>query len=220
MFNRSSAGENSRWTCETYRSAFPHQKDEQGNPLYPTGAPPAQADWRPPAIYRLDTRNNRLVQATSDDPRFADLIRRSGYKNCFVFKYSPRPGTLAAKKFEDDVPLEVKKRRNIELLAVQEQVGLAHHRAWIGQTVEVLTEGPSVRAEKQGRKLPAGWTQLVGRTRSDHIVVFDAPEALAGQYVDVTITDATSLTLFGRGCFEQLQTTEKARRARRPAHRG
>ena len=69
--------ENSHWTCETYRSAFQHQKDARGDPLYPPGAPPVQADWRPPAIYRFDTRTGQLIQATSDDPRFAELIGRS-----------------------------------------------------------------------------------------------------------------------------------------------
>ena len=136
---------------------------------------------------------------TQDDHQAsADLIRRSGYKNSFIFKYSPRPGTLAAKQYKDDVPIPVKKRRNNELLAVQAEVSLDHHRQYIGQTVEVLIEGPSPRSDKQLRKLPAGSKQLVGRTRGDHIVVFDAPESLTGQYVNVKVVDATSLTLFGQ----------------------
>jgi len=125
----------------------------------------------------------------------ADLIRRSGYKNSFIFKYSPRPGTLAAERLTDDVPLEVKKRRNNELLAVQEQVSLAHHRASIGKTVEVLVEGPSPRSGKQPRLSAPGCKQLVGRTRRDHIVVFDGPEALVGKYVELKVTGATALAL-------------------------
>ena len=136
-------------------------------------------------------------ETEDDHEASADLIRRSGYKNSFVFKYSPRPGTAAAKRFADDVPLPVKKRRNNELLAVQEQVGLAHHRGYVGRCVEVLVEGPSPRADKLQGPAPDGTAQLVGRTRGDHIVVFDAPADLAGRYANVRITDATSLTLFG-----------------------
>jgi tRNA-2-methylthio-N6-dimethylallyladenosine synthase len=126
----------------------------------------------------------------------ADLIRRSGYKNSFIFKYSPRPGTLAAKNFTDDVPEAVKRRRNNELLAVQAEVGLAHHRTYIGKTVEVLVEGPSRRWAKQPGKPASESKQMAGRTRGDHIVVFDAPETVAGQYLTAKVVGATSLTLF------------------------
>ncbi len=135
-------------------------------------------------------------ESEDDHQASADLIRRTGYKNSFVFKYSQRPGTMAAKQFEDDVPLEVKKHRNNDLLAVQAKMGLAHHLGYVGRTMEVLVEGPSRRADKQPRQLPEGWVQLMGRTRGDHIVVFDARETLAGQYANVRITDATALTLF------------------------
>ena len=135
-------------------------------------------------------------ETEDDHAASADLIRRSGYKNSFVFKYSPRPGTYAAKRFDDDVPTEVKRRRNNELLAVQEEVGLAHHRSYVGRRLEVLAEGPSPRSGKH--KAAAGQIQLIGRTRGDHIVVFDGRAELSHQYVDVAIIDATSLTLFGR----------------------
>jgi len=135
-------------------------------------------------------------ESEADHQASAELIRRSGYKNSFIFKYSPRPGTPAAERFDDDVPADVKKRRNNELLAVQEQVGLAHHRALVGERMEILVEGISPRAGKQPGKPTPGCTQLVGRTRGDHIVVFDGPEPLIGRYVTVAVTDATSLTLF------------------------
>ena len=134
---------------------------------------------------------------TEDDHQAsAELIRRSGYKNCFVFKYSPRPGTAAAERFADDVPAEVKKRRNNELLAVQQEVGLAHHRAYVGSEVEVLVEGPSPRSGKQPHSPAPGSVQLVGRTPGDHIVVFDGTQSLIGRYVTVKVTGASSLTLF------------------------
>ncbi|MCD4699426.1 MAG: MiaB/RimO family radical SAM methylthiotransferase, partial [Phycisphaerae bacterium] len=149
----------------------------------------------------------------------ADLVRRSGYRNSYIFKYSPRPGTAADKRLADDVDEQTKRRRNRELLEVQSEVSLAGNRAIIGQTVEVLVEGPSPRADKQSKKggtaclqavlhgmrkehrlqatCATPGTQLVGRTRTDHIVVFDGLANLAGQYLDVKITDATALTLFG-----------------------
>ena len=133
-----------------------------------------------------------------DHQASAELIRRSGYKNSFIFKYSPRPGTAAARELSDDVDAATKKRRNSELLAVQNEVGLAHHQRLVGSTLEVLVEGPSPRADRQPTPAAPGETQLLGRTAGDHIVVFNAPDRLAGEYVDVTITGATALTLFGR----------------------
>lgn len=126
-----------------------------------------------------------------------DLVRRAGYKNSFIFKYSPREGTVGARTLPDDVPTEEKKRRNNELLAVQNEVSLAHHKATIGSTVEVLVEGPSVRAGKQPRPAPPGQVQLQGRTRGDHIVAFDGPAAWTGTLVNVRITQATALALRG-----------------------
>ncbi|MFW6066316.1 MAG: MiaB/RimO family radical SAM methylthiotransferase, partial [Planctomycetota bacterium] len=136
-------------------------------------------------------------ETEQDHAASAELIRRSGYKNCFVFKYSPRPGTVADKRFSDDVPPEVKTGRIKELLAVQEQLGLEHHRRYVGRTVEVLVEGVSPRADRQPTPTE-GHVQLTGRTRGDHVVVFDGPETLGGEYVQAEITDADARTLFAR----------------------
>jgi tRNA-2-methylthio-N6-dimethylallyladenosine synthase len=136
-------------------------------------------------------------ETEDDHAASADLIRRSGYKNSFVFKYSPRPGTTAARRLDDDVPQPVKRRRNNELLAVQEEAGLAHHRAYVGRQVEVLVEGPSARFDKQAAPPRGDAMQLTGRTRGDHIVVFDGPPSLAGEYVKVAVREATALTLVG-----------------------
>src|SRR5262249_20314371 len=75
--------------------------------------------------------------------RTCELVRTAGFKNSFIFKYSPRPGTKADELYPDDVPEEVKKRRNNDLLAIQNAVSLADHLKWVGETVEVLVEGPS-----------------------------------------------------------------------------
>ena len=136
-------------------------------------------------------------ESDADHAASADLIRRSGYKNSFIFKYSPRPGTKADDRLADDIPDQTKRRRNRELLAVQQEVSLAANREMVGKTVEVLVEGPSRRSARQPAPAPAGQIQLTGRTRTDHIVVFPGPPTLAGQYIPITITRTTALALTG-----------------------
>jgi len=127
--------------------------------------------------------------------RSCDLVASAGFKNSFIFKYSPRPGTKGDQLFADDISEEVKKRRNNDLLAIQNKVSLAEHQRRVGETVEVLVEGPSKTALKQPKA--SGPVQLTGRTPTDHIVVFEGNERLAGQMVRVAIEDATAFTLFG-----------------------
>ncbi len=135
---------------------------------------------------------------TEDDfAASADLIRRSRYRNSYIFKYSPRPGTTAERTLADDVSEADKRRRNNELLAVQEEVSLAENAAFVSQAVEVLVEGKSPRSQRQPKPAPDGMTQMVGRTGTDYIVVFDGPESLAGQYVSVKVTSFSALTLIG-----------------------
>src|SRR5438067_4984582 len=107
--------------------------------------------------------------------RTCDLVREAGFKNSFIFKYSPRPGTKGHEMLADDVAEEVKKRRNNDLLALQNAASLQDHRRFIGETVEVLVEGLSKNALKgePGASATGGPVQLTGRTPTDHIVVFD-----------------------------------------------
>jgi tRNA-2-methylthio-N6-dimethylallyladenosine synthase len=129
--------------------------------------------------------------------RTCDLVHTGGFKNSFIFKYSNRPGTKGHELYRDDIPEDVKKRRNNDLLAIQSAVSLADHRRHVGQTEEILVEGPSKTALKQAA--PSGSImQLTGRTRTDHIVVFDGPERLIGRATQVHIEAATALTLFGK----------------------
>src|SRR5207247_7426324 len=99
--------------------------------------------------------------------RSCDLVAEAGFKNSYIFKYSPRPGTKGHELYLDDVPEEIKKRRNNDLLAIQNKASLEDHRRYIGRRVEVLVEGPSKNAWKQNANGPV---QLTGRTRTDHIV--------------------------------------------------
>ena len=144
-----------------------------------------------------------------------DVIRYARFKNSFIFKYSPRPGTIAIDRFADDVPDEVKKRRNNELLAVQTEMTAETNAEMVGRVVEVMVEGVSKLTSKQNAypksnvTLGAGFntpdanphatstTQLIGRTRGDQIVVFDGPLSSKGKLLDVEITSAKNLTLFG-----------------------
>lgn len=134
------------------------------------------------------------------------LVERIRYKSLFMFKYSDRPGTAAHRRLPDDVPEETKKRRHAELSALQHGISLRHHRAMIGQRVEVLVEGFSkaairAQSDEQSRGQEIGWRrsdQLTGRTRGDEIVVFTGPESLTGQLVNVELTGATALTLHGQ----------------------
>lgn len=103
-----------------------------------------------------------------------DILRYGRFKNSFIFKYSPRPGTTAIQRFDDDVPEPVKKRRNNELLAVQAEVSAENNRQMIGRTVQVLVEGESKLVSKQATaakpaaaypKAPAGGVELGWETR-------------------------------------------------------
>ncbi len=127
--------------------------------------------------------------------RSMDLIARCRFKNSFIFKYSPRPKTKAVEWYEDDVPEEVKRRRNNEMLELQNAVSKEENSRWIGRTVEVLVEGPSKAAGKPSKSEAA--EQLTGRTMQDRIVVFEGPAELAGELVQVRVEDCTSTTLIG-----------------------
>ncbi len=126
-----------------------------------------------------------------------DLVERSRFKNSFIFKYSARVGTKADLLMIDDVPEEVKKRRNAELLAVQDAISLADYQEFVGRTVEVLVEGPS-KSSTRRELAPGEFGQLTGRTTCDRIVVFDGPGRLIGRTLPVEVERASVVTLFGR----------------------
>ncbi len=127
----------------------------------------------------------------------SDLVRRCRFKNSFVFKYSPRPGTRAFDSLPDDVPEDVKKLRNNELLAIQNQISLESNRGFVGQTVEILVEGPSKSSAKADSESDNGPVQLTGRTHDDRIVVFSGNERLAGTFAQIRIDAVTPTTLIG-----------------------
>ena len=134
-------------------------------------------------------------ETEEDFRKTVELVRDARFKNSFIFKYSPRPETKAAKLYADDVPEAVKRRRNNELLAVQNAVSLEDNQPYFGRVVEILVEGPSKAARK--RSDDGESIQLVGRTVCDRIVVFDGPRELTGRIMPVRIDKVDAFTLFG-----------------------
>ena len=106
----------------------------------------------------------------------------------FMFMYSERPGTPAAKKLEDNVPEPIKKQRLQEIVALQQQHGLWRTRQFVGKTVEVLIE-------KVSKKSDLHWS---GRNQQNTVVVFPKEHYQIGDFVEVHITDCTSATLIGK----------------------
>jgi tRNA-2-methylthio-N6-dimethylallyladenosine synthase len=135
-------------------------------------------------------------ETDEDFERTIELVRQARFKNSFIFKYSARPGTKAAELFPDDISEEVKRRRNNELLAVQNVICEEDNHPYLGRTVEILVEGPSKVARKQPADAPT--IQLIGRTVHDRIVVFDGPRELTGRIIDVVVEKLDPFTLFGR----------------------
>ena len=115
------------------------------------------------------------------------LMKEVEYDFAYMFAYSERPNTPAAKKYPDDIPYETKLRRLNEIIEVQRQNSLKRNRLHVGKVQRVLIEGTSKRSEEQ----------LFGRNDQNVVVVFDRGNLKPGQYADVKITGCTGGTLFG-----------------------
>ncbi len=143
-----------------------------------------------------------------------DLLRAVRYDQVFAAAYSERPGTPAT-HLADDVPAAEKRRRLVELLAVQEQIGLERNRAWLGRTTEVLVDAivpPRAHdhdedeeeaagtpgARDAFRDLPDGAAHLVGRSRENKLVHVAGSPALLGELVEVQVEHAGPYALRGR----------------------
>lgn len=116
------------------------------------------------------------------------MMEFANYSMSYMFAYSERPGTPAAKKLKDDVPEEVKKRRLDEVIRLQNQLSYKHNIADIGKVFKVLIEGDSKRSDQEFK----------GRNSQNKMIVFPKKGAFKpGDYVMVRVTDATSATLRG-----------------------
>ena len=135
-------------------------------------------------------------ETDEDFQKTYDLVAECRFKNSFIFKYSERPGTKGAELLKDDVPYEVKNRRNNELLELQNRISEQDSQRFLGERVEVLVEGASDRAKHRGED-SGEIVQLTGRTPDDRIVVFDGNPRLIGEIIPVAIYDVSAHTLFG-----------------------
>jgi tRNA-2-methylthio-N6-dimethylallyladenosine synthase len=144
-------------------------------------------------------------ETDEDFAQTVELVKECRFKNSFIFKYSERPGTKGAELMQDDVPNEVKQRRNNDLLAVQSVISEEDNQDFIGRTVKVLIEGPSKRAVRHGDE-EEPILQLTGRTHCDRIVVFEGNRRQIGQTLPVTVYDATAFTLFGNVVTQEIRS--------------
>jgi tRNA-2-methylthio-N6-dimethylallyladenosine synthase len=126
-------------------------------------------------------------ETLDDHAQTLSLMREVGYDSAFMFKYSERPGTFAARHYADDVPEEEKIRRLNEIIALQNELSLESNRRDIGKTFEVLVEGYSKRSREQ----------MCGRSQQNKMIVFPKGNAKPGELVMVRVTDASSATLLG-----------------------
>lgn len=127
-------------------------------------------------------------ETEEDHRQTLDLFRKVGFDYAYMFYYSERPGTLAARHYPDDVPPDVKTRRLNEIIALQNELSLKSNRNDIGKVFRVLVEGPS-------KKNPE---ELCGRSGSNKMCVFPGGGHKAGDYVDVEVVSCTSATLIGK----------------------
>ncbi|MBQ5872663.1 MAG: tRNA (N6-isopentenyl adenosine(37)-C2)-methylthiotransferase MiaB [Bacteroidales bacterium] len=127
------------------------------------------------------------TETIEDHKDTLDMMQWVGYDSAFMFNYSQRSNTLAAKKYEDDIPYEEKTRRLEEIIELQRRLSLESNQKDVGKTFEVLIEGESKRSKEQ----------LFGRNTQNKVIIFDRKDFKIGEYVQVKVTSCTSATLFG-----------------------
>ena len=144
---------------------------------------------RPDMVLTTDIIVGFCSETEADYQETCDLLNDIDYHSAYVFKYSERKNTIAARKLEDDVPEGVKSERAARLIELQRAVSLKKNRAMIGKTMEVLIEGESKRSSER-------W---MGRTDGSIVAVFPKtdPHLKPGGLAQVLINDATVTTLYG-----------------------
>ncbi len=141
----------------------------------------------PEAMITTDLISGFCSETEEDHRMTLEIMSRIGFDGGFMFQYSERPNTKAARTFEDDVPLEIKTKRLNEIIELQNSLSLASNKKIIGNTYEVLIEGPSKRNKEE----------LLGRTSGNKVCIFPSMGHNPGEYVKVKILSCTSATLKG-----------------------
>ncbi|MDR0971697.1 MAG: tRNA (N6-isopentenyl adenosine(37)-C2)-methylthiotransferase MiaB [Bacteroidales bacterium] len=126
-------------------------------------------------------------ETEEDHKQTLSIMKEVGYDYAFMFNYSERENTIAAKKYKDNVSPEEKNRRLNEIILLQQSLSLESNKKDVGKVFEVLIEGFSKRSKEK----------LFGRTSQNKVVIFDKKDLKVGSYVNVRINDCSSATLFG-----------------------
>ena len=142
----------------------------------------------PEATISTDLISGFCGETQQDHEATLSLMREARFDYAFMFKYSERSGTYAAKHLEDDVPDEVKTARLEEVIALQRELSYESHRRDIGKTFEVLAEGPSKRSDEH----------FFGRNSQNKVIVFPKEGTQPGQLLNVTVNNCTTATLLGK----------------------
>lgn len=141
----------------------------------------------PGCAISTDIISGFCTETEEDHHQTLSLMEWVGYDYAFMFKYSERPDTMAARKLKDDIPEEVKSRRLEEIIALQQKLSLRSNRKDINKTFTVLVEGVSKRSDDY----------FFGRNSQNKVVVFPKENYKAGDYVTIEIKDCTAATLKG-----------------------
>lgn len=149
------------------------------------------------AIYRIlpectistDIITGFCTETEEDHEDTLSMMRYARYSMSYMFAYSERPGTPAAKKLKDDIPLEIKKRRLTQVIATHKEITLEHNRKDIGKVFKVLIDGDSKKSA----------SEFKGKTSQNKVVIFQKREGFQpGDYIYVKIEAANNATLFGQ----------------------
>ncbi len=127
-------------------------------------------------------------ETEQDHQNTLSLMQEVKFDYAYMFKYSERPDTLAAKRFTDNVPDEVKARRLQEIIELQQQLSLESNMRDVGKTFEVLAEGYSKKSDRH----------LFGRNSQNKVIIFPKKSVKPGDFVKVTVESCTSATLKGK----------------------
>ena len=142
----------------------------------------------PEATISTDLISGFCGETPQDHEATLSLMREARFDYAFMFKYSERSGTYAAKHLKDDVPDEIKTARLEEVIALQRELSYESHRRDIGKTFEVLAEGPSKRSDEH----------FFGRNSQNKVIVFPKEGTQPGQLLNVTVNNCTTATLLGK----------------------
>ena len=142
----------------------------------------------PDAAISTDVIAGFCGETEDDHKQTLDLMQQVEFDYAYMFKYSERPNTYAARKLEDDVPEEVKSRRLQEIIDLQNKLSYESNKRDVGKTFEVLVEGFTKKSKEQ----------VFGRNSQNKVIIFDGDSSLIGKLVNVEVNDFTQATLFGK----------------------